>query len=66
MNLPDDVELIVGLGVDKDDKLVLATYLEMDDLEDFLEDCLEIVREKRYQKALHCSNLWYNICVTFT
>lgn len=51
MNLPDDVELIVGLGVDKDDKLVLATYLEMDDLEDFLEDCLEIVREKQLSES---------------
>ena len=51
MNLPDDVELIVGLGVDKDDKLVLATYLEMDDLEDFLEDCLEIVREKQMSES---------------
>lgn len=51
MNLPDDVELIVGLGIDKDDKLVLATYLEMDDLEDFLEDCLEIVREKQLSES---------------
>lgn len=51
MNLPDDVELIVGLGVDKDDRLVLATYLEMDDLEDFLEDCLEIVREKKVSES---------------
>lgn len=47
MNLPDDVELVVALGIDKDDKLVLASYLEMDDLQDFLEDCLEIVREKQ-------------------
>lgn len=46
MNLPEDAELIVGLGVDKDDKLVIASYLEMDDLEAFLEDCLDIVRTK--------------------
>ncbi len=46
MNIPEDVELVVGLGMDKDDKLVIASYLEMDDLEDFLEDCLDIVRTR--------------------
>jgi len=51
MNLPDDVDIVVALGIDKDDKLVLATYLEMDDLEDFLEDCLEIVREKQLNES---------------
>jgi hypothetical protein len=50
MSLPDDVELVVGLGIDKDDKLVVASYLEMEDLESFLEDCLEIVRERQLKE----------------
>lgn len=50
MNIPDDVELVVGLGIDKDDKLVIASYLEMDDLEAFLEDCLDIVRNKNLKE----------------
>lgn len=51
MNIPDDVELVVGLGIDAEDKLVVATYLEMEDLELFLEDCLEIVREKKLSES---------------
>jgi hypothetical protein len=51
MNLPDDVELLVGLGVDQDDKLVLATYLTMEELEEFLEDCLDIVRQKQLSES---------------
>ena len=51
MNLPDDVDVVVALGIDKDDKLVLASYLEMDDLEEFLADCLEIVREKKLNQG---------------
>jgi hypothetical protein len=51
MNLPDDVELVVALGIDQDDKLVLASYLEMEDLEAFLEDCLEIVKEKQLKES---------------
>jgi hypothetical protein len=51
MTLPDDVELLVGLGVDKDDKLVLATYLTLEELEEFLEDCLDIVREKQLSES---------------
>jgi hypothetical protein len=47
MNIPEDVELVVALGYDKDDKLVVASYLEMEDLENFLEDCLDIVRQKQ-------------------
>lgn len=50
MNIPEDVELVVGLGIDKDDKLVIASYLEMDDLEAFLEDCLDIVRNKNLKE----------------
>jgi hypothetical protein len=50
MNIPEDVELVVGLGIDKDDKLVVASYLEMEDLESFLEDCLEIVRERQLKE----------------
>jgi hypothetical protein len=50
MNLPDDVELVVALGIDKDDKLVLASYLELEDLEAFLEDCLDIVRERQLKE----------------
>lgn len=50
MNLPDDVDVVVTLGIDKDDKLVLASYLEMEDLQDFLEDCLEIVKEKQFKE----------------
>jgi hypothetical protein len=46
MNLPDDAEMVVGLGIDKDDRLVIASYLEMEDLEAFLEDCLDIVRTR--------------------
>lgn len=51
MNVPEDVELIVGLGVDKDDKLVLATYLDLEELEEFLEDCLDIVRQKQLSES---------------
>lgn len=50
MNIPDDVELVVGLGIDKDDKLVIASFLEMEDLEAFLEDCLDIVRTKNLKE----------------
>lgn len=50
MNLPDGVEIVVGLGIDQDDKLVVASYLEMDDLEAFLEDCLDIVRTKNLKE----------------
>lgn len=50
MNLPDDVELVVGLGIDPDDKLVIASYLEIDDLQAFLEDCLDIVRNKNVKE----------------
>jgi hypothetical protein len=50
MNFPEDAEIIVGLGVDKDDKLVIASYLEMDDLEAFLEDCLDIVKKKNLKE----------------
>lgn len=50
MSLPDDVELLVGLGIDANDKLVIASYLEMEDLETFLEDCLEIVRERKLKE----------------
>jgi hypothetical protein len=50
MNLPDDAEMVVGLGIDKDDKLVIASYLEMEDLESFLEDCLDIVRTKNFKE----------------
>jgi hypothetical protein len=50
MNLPEDVELVVGLGIDKDDKLVIASYLEMEDLEAFLEDCLDIVKNKNLKE----------------
>lgn len=50
MNLPDDTDLVVGLGIDKDDKLVIASYLEMEDLEAFLEDCLDIVRTKNFKE----------------
>lgn len=46
MMLPEDSQAVVALGIDKDDRLLIATYLEMDDLEDFLEDALEIVRER--------------------
>jgi hypothetical protein len=51
MNIPEDVELVVGLGIDKDDKLVLATYLTLEELEEFLEDCLDIVREKQLSES---------------
>jgi hypothetical protein len=51
MNIPEDVELVVGLGIDKDDKLVVASYLEMEDLEAFLEDCLEIVKERQLKES---------------
>jgi hypothetical protein len=51
MNIPEDVELVVGLGIDKDDKLVVSSYLEMEDLEAFLEDCLEIVRERQLKES---------------
>jgi hypothetical protein len=50
MNLPDDVELVVALGIDSSDKLVLASYLELEDLEAFLEDCLDIVRERQLKE----------------
>lgn len=50
MNIPDDAELIVGLGIDKDDKLVIASYLEMEELEAFLEDCLDIVRTRSFKE----------------
>ena len=50
MSLPDDVDLVVGLGIDKDDKLVIASYLDMEDLEEFLEDCLDIVRTKNLKE----------------
>lgn len=50
MNIPDDVELVVGLGIDKDDKLVVASYLEMEELEAFLEDCLDIVRTRNLKE----------------
>jgi hypothetical protein len=46
MNFPEDAEIVVGLGIDKDDKLVIASYLDMVELEAFLEDCLDIVRTK--------------------
>jgi hypothetical protein len=51
MNIPDDVEMVVGLGIDKDDKLVVASYLELEDLEAFLEDCLDIVRERQLKES---------------
>lgn len=51
MNLPDDAEMVVGLGIDKDDKLVIASYLEMEDLEAFLEDCLDIVRTRNLTES---------------
>jgi len=51
MNIPEDVELVVGLGIDKDDKLVVASYLELEDLEAFLEDCLEIVKERQLKES---------------
>ena len=50
MNIPEDVELVVGLGIDKDDKLVVVSYLEMEDLEAFLADCLDIVRERQLKE----------------
>ena len=51
MNIPEDVELVVGLGIDQDDKLIVATYLEMDDLETFLEDALDIVRSRNLKEG---------------
>ena len=51
MNLPNDVEMVVGLGIDENDKLVIASYLEMEDLEAFLEDCLEIIKEKQLKQG---------------
>jgi hypothetical protein len=51
MNIPEDVELVVGLGIDKDDKLVVASYLTLEELEEFLEDCLDIVRERQLKES---------------
>jgi hypothetical protein len=51
MNIPEDVELVVGLGIDKDDKLIIATYLDMNELEEFLEDCLDVVKEKQLTES---------------
>ena len=51
MNLPEDTELVVALGVDENDRLVIASYLELEDLESFLEDCLEIVKEKQLKES---------------
>lgn len=50
MNIPDDVELVVGLGIDPEDRLVIASYLEYDDLESFLIECLEVVQNKRMKE----------------
>ena len=50
MNIPEDVELVVGLGIDKDDKLVIASYLNMEELEALLEDFLDIVRTKNLKE----------------
>ena len=51
MNIPDDTELLVGLGIDENDKLVIASYLEMEELEAFLEDCLDIVRTRNLKES---------------
>ena len=51
MNIPEDVELVVGQGIDKDDRLVVASYLAMEDLEAFLADCLDIVRERQLKES---------------
>lgn len=51
MTVSEDVEIVVTMGIDKDDKLVIASYLEMDDLEDFLEDALDIVRSRNLKEG---------------
>lgn len=51
MNMPADTDVVVMLGVDQDDKLVIASYLELEDLEAFLEDCLDIVKEKQLKES---------------
>ena len=51
MNIPEDVELVVGLGIDNNDKLVIATYLEMEELEEFLTDCLDIIKQKQLSES---------------
>lgn len=51
MNVPADTDVVVMLGVDQEDKLVIASYLELEDLENFLEDCLEIVKERQVKES---------------
>jgi hypothetical protein len=51
MSLPEDAEVVAVLGIDSEDKLLISTYLEMEDLEAFLEDCLEIVKEKQLKES---------------
>lgn len=46
----DDIETIAVLGMNSEDRLVISTHLDLDLLEEFLQDCLDIVREKSFKE----------------
>jgi hypothetical protein len=43
MNIPDDTQPLVLLGIDQNDRLVVLSYLELEGLVELLEDAIDIV-----------------------
>lgn len=48
MNIPDDTQPLVVLGIDTNDKLVVLSYLELEGLIQLLEDAIDVISTEEF------------------